>query len=305
MSIVETISKDVLARVDELAQQYKRAEPFRHIVIDNFFEPSLASRLLEEFPAFELGNNVGDDGKPGRKSTFERIKKLGSQYEALDKAIQQRQFLDVVGQIVGIPDVIYDPFYLGGGTHENREGQSLDAHVDFNYHPSEGWHRRLNLIVYLNPEWQADWGGNLELFRDPYADATPAVRITPLFNRCVIFSTTEQSWHGFDRIRLPDDRKQLSRKSIALYFYSKQRPAEEIAGKHTTHYVGAQIPDRLRSGYTLTDEDVGLLRNLTANRDALMQRLYDENAALRQAHDAGFAGKMLYLLRRFYVRLKR
>ncbi len=303
--VMQTISKDVRSRIDDIAAAFRQAEPFPHVVIDNFLDASLASQLLEEFPPFERGNNVGDDGKPGRKSTFERIKRLGGKFESLDQAIQHREFLDVIGSIVGIPDLIYDPFYLGGGTHENCDGQSLDAHVDFNYHPSEGWHRRLNLIVYLNPEWDTAWGGNLELFRDPYTDAVPAVRIAPIFNRCVIFATTENSWHGFDRISLPNDRKDISRKSIALYFYSKERPQEQIAGKHTTHYVGQQIPEHFRAGYQLTNEDVASLKNLTANRDALMQRLYAENAALRQAHDQGFTGKMLYLLRRFYVRLKR
>jgi hypothetical protein len=65
------------------------------------------------------------------------------------------------------------------------------------------------------------------------------------------FRTTEKSWHGFDKISLPTDRAHLTRKSIALYFYSKQRPAEEIAGKHTTHYVNQQIPRHIEAGYTL------------------------------------------------------
>ena len=95
--------------------------------------------------------------------------------------------------------------------HENRQHQSLQAHIDFNYHPSEGWHRRLNLIVYLNREWDEHWGGNLELYANPYKDKRPEVAVAPLFNRCVIFGTSEKSWHGFDRIDFPPEKKHASR----------------------------------------------------------------------------------------------
>jgi hypothetical protein len=295
----------VLGRVTELAALYSSGEPFKHVVIEDFFTRDVAQRLLSEFPAFERGNNVGDDGKPGNKSTLERIQKLGPEFRLLDEQIRSREFLDLIGSLTGIPDLLYDPFYLGGGTHENRHGQTLNPHVDFNYHPSEGWHRRLNLIVYLNPEWDTTWGGNLELFKDPYADAVPLRRIAPLFNRCVIFGTTEHSWHGFDRIQLPPEKEAISRKSIALYFYSKTRPASEVAGKHTTHYVNAQLPSHLTSGYTLSETDVETLRALIQGRDDMLRRLYDENSNLRQAHDRGLSGKLIYLLRRLYIRYRR
>jgi hypothetical protein len=299
------VNSSVTSDAGRLSREFAAARPFRHVVIENFFEHSFADRLLAEFPAFEQGNSVGDDGRQGDKSTVERIKALGPAFRTLDDVIQTPEFLSLVGAIAGIDELVYDPFYLGGGTHENRQRQALQAHVDFNYHPSERWHRRLNLIVYLNPTWDESWGGNLELYNDPYQDARPAERIAPLFNRCVIFETTEKSWHGFDRILLPPEHVGMSRKSVALYFYSASRPAEEIAGKHTTHYVNQQLPEYFVAGYPLKTTDVGILKELIANRDNQLQQLYAENASLLQAQERGIGGQILYLLKRLYVRYRR
>jgi Rps23 Pro-64 3,4-dihydroxylase Tpa1-like proline 4-hydroxylase len=98
--------------------------------------------------------------------------------------------------------------------------------------------------VYLNHEWDDAWGGSLELHSDPHADDDTITRVTPLFNRAVIFETTEWSWHGFSRISLPEAKRELSRKSIALYFYTQERPQEELADTHSTIYVDRPLPER-------------------------------------------------------------
>jgi hypothetical protein len=275
------------------------------VVIDNFLDPALAAQLLESFPGFERGNSVGDDGAPGGKSTLDRVRQLGPAYQRLDDAIQSPEFLRAVGALAGIDGLIYDPWYLGGGTHENRNGMALDPHVDFNYHPSERWHRRLNLIVYLNPQWEEGWGGCLELFRDPHADARPARSVAPLFNRCVIFETSERSWHAFDPIRLPPEHAGLTRRSIALYFYTKDRPAADIAPRHTTYYVNRLLPSHLDEGRMLSRGDVAEIKQLLEQRDAHIRMLYAENTALRQAQERGLAGHLLYLAKRAYVRFRR
>lgn len=284
---------------------FAAADPFPHVVIDDFFAPEFAEALLATFPAFEQGNAVGDDGRPGGKSTFERVRALGPAYQQLDDLIRSPAFLHLIGEITGIEGLLYDPWYLGGGTHENRHGMSLDPHVDFNYHPSERWHRRLNLIVYLNPEWDAAWGGNLELFRDPHEERRPTRSVAPRFNRCVIFETSERSWHAFDRITLPAGRESLTRRSVALYFYSHDRPAAETAPRHTTYYVKRPLPAHLVEGHALSGHDVAELGRLLGERDAQIRMLYEENTALRGAQDAGLAGHLLYLAKRAYVRFRR
>lgn len=293
------------ARSNELAAQFQRREPFRHVVIDEFFDAATCACLLDEFPPFERGNARNEAGELGNKSTLEKIRSIGPTYAALDDLIQTRDFLDTIGHITGIPDLLYDPWYFGGGTHENRHGQDLDAHVDFNRHPIERWHRRLNLIVYLNREWNAAWGGALDLHSNPRVADDVITSINPLYNRAVIFETTESSWHGFRRIDLPDDKRALSRKSIALYFYTTHRPQGELADTHSTIYVDPPLPQRFQPGLTLTEADVQELRILLARRDQHNQRLYRDvtglTTQLEQAQTAltrGRLGRLQYFLQR-------
>ncbi len=306
--LARCIDRHALAAVDHHAAAFARRDPFRHVVIDDFLAPDYAAALLAQFPPFARGNARNEAGEPGGKSTVERIRALGAPYTQLDDLIRTPAFLDHIGRITGIPDLLYDADYFGGGTHENRAGQDLDPHVDFNRHPREGWHRRLNLIVYLNREWHDDWGGSLELHSDPRSPDDRVTRVTPLFNRCVIFETTEWSWHGFGRIALPAERADLTRKSIALYFYTRERPAEEMADTHSTIYVDRPLPEHFRAGLTLSDADVEELRALLARRDQHNQRLYRDMTRLtgdiESAQAALYAG-LFGRLRYFAQRLRR
>jgi len=298
-------------QADEFATRFGKREPFRHVVIDDFFAPAYCAQLLAQFPAFERGNARSEDGSLGNKSTVEKIRGLGPAFSALDDLVKSSEFLALIGRVTGIPDLLYDPWYFGGGTHENRNGQDLDAHVDFNRHPVEKWHRRLNLIVYLNHEWSDAWGGSLELHSDPRAPDDRITTITPLYNRAVIFETTEWSWHAFPRIALPADKQDLTRKSIALYFYTTERPADELADTHSTIYVDRPLPQRFQPGLTLSSADVEELRILLARRDQHNQRLYRDVTLLTKQLDQAQAalqrgplGRLGYLARRILARLK-
>ncbi len=214
------------------------AQPFRHVVIDPFLDPQFCQELIAQFPPFEAGDARNERGEPAGKSVIADIARLGRTYNRFDRLMHDSEFLSLIGRITGVPNLLYDEDYVGGGTHENRDGQELDSHVDFNFHPL-GWHRRLNLIVFLNPEWEEAWGGCLELLREPSADSGDACKdackiIVPLANRAVVFETTESSWHGFRVIRTPPGRG-ITRKSLAVYFYSHDRPAVEIVPPHGTY----------------------------------------------------------------------
>lgn len=243
------INSIVMGSVDELHQQFSEALPFRHLIIDDFLDPQLIQSLAANFPAFDEAKASDESGKPGQKCVHEEVKALGEGYCRLDALVQNEEFLNVINTITGIDGLIYDPLYYGGGTHENRGGQELDPHIDFNYHPVTNHHRRLNLILFLNEEWREDWGGLLELYAEPDKEGHPAKTITPRLNRLVMFVTTEHSWHGFRRINASADS---SRKSFALYYYTVDRPVAETAPRHSTVYVERHLPSDIIAGQVLT-----------------------------------------------------
>ena len=294
------ISEQVLAGLPAATEQFQRRNPFRHVVIDDFLQAGVAAGLRAEFPEFDPAHAINENGKVGNKAVCERIRALGRTYSGLDDVVQSQEFLAQLSRITGIPDLLYDPYYFGGGTHDNRNGQALEAHVDFNRHPVTHTHRRLNLIIYLNPDWQADWGGVLELHSDPHSDHDQITRVVPLFNRAIIFETTEHSWHGFSAIDLPTSRRNEARRSIALYFYTAERPAGELAATHSTVYVGRPLSDRVVAGLMLAQADVDEIRSLLQGRDQHIQRLYREaselNSRLEQAlHAVGLVrGSLIF-----------
>lgn len=265
---IPEISEAAVRNIETYRDTFLRADPFKHVVIDDFFERSFAERLLADFPRFDPHLATNELGMAGRKAVNTNIREISPAYQELYELIASKPFLEFVSQLSGIPGLISDPRMFGGGTHDNQHGQELDPHVDFNYDESEELHRRLNLIVYLNQEWKTEWGGALEIHSNPRDPRQNRIRsYDPLFNRCVMFETNEHSWHGFPRIDLPDDQRHLSRKSISIYLYAKARPAEEIVPMHGTFYVQRPLPKHVTVGHTLTERDVADLEWLLTVRD--------------------------------------
>jgi hypothetical protein len=295
------LAPHVLEDLSRYRERFQCAQPYRHLVIDRFLTPDFAEACLRDFPAFNpaLAKNEIYEGVWG-KAVNTKIREISPTYDELYAMIGSQDFLTVMSELTGIPDLLLDPKLYGGGTHENRHGQSLDAHVDFNYDEAQKLHRRLNLIIYLNIDWKPEWGGSLEVHSDPRDPKNDKIlSYVCSFNRAIIFETNEHSWHGFPEIDLPESERHQSRKSLSIYLYTKDRPEEEIAPVHGTFYVHRPLPARFAPGYTLTEADVKLLNFDVDRRDKwieIYQKMeLEKNSELNEK--AGYTDQLLRQVR--------
>ena len=267
---------DIQRDAAAIRDRFETGKPFRHVVVDGFLDVAAAESMLADFPRFDPAKATNETGQVGRKAVHEAVAGLSPFYRRFYEYINSRPFLERMSELTGIPDLLADETLFGGGTHENLDGQSLEAHVDFNIDERRMLHRRVNLLIYLNKEWEEAWGGAIELHSNPWYPAIDEVKaFVPLFNRALIFETNEYSWHGFPRIDLPADRKHLSRKSFSIYLYTKDRPVDEVVAPHTTFYVPPPFPAHLAPGVTLTEADVQQIHVAGQHRDGLI-RMYQK-----------------------------
>jgi hypothetical protein len=286
--ISSLLNKRSPSELAELKNQFTAAAPFPHLIIDDFFSEEFVSRLQREFPAKDddyIRFCRQDGGEIGTNYANGEIASFPQAYKELDALVASRPFRDFVSAVTGIADLEYDPDYFGGGIRESVDG-FLPPHLDFNYHPRTKSHRRLNLLFYFNDDWKADWGGNLQVHKDPnvYKQDSLVNSYLPARNRCLAFETSEISWHGFDRLQLPEGR---SRRAFTIYYYTKTRPNAENIKFHNTEYVELPLPEHLQAGHQLTAQDVAFLQEAILRRDQRIRMLYDLRAE--------FDGKYLHV----------
>ncbi|MEL7490947.1 MAG: 2OG-Fe(II) oxygenase [Pseudomonadota bacterium] len=205
--------KDVGA---ELTEAYAAADPFPHAVVDDFLPESLIDYCLDHFPQKLDADGMSFDRDQERFKKSYHPDYLEPDLRKLFYSFNSRPFIRVIENITGIKGLIPDPYFAGGGFHEISTGGHLSMHADFNHHKPLNLERRVNVLIYLNRDWKEEYGGQLELWRTDMSERVQS--IVPLANRCVIFTTTQQSMHGNPTpVAHPDG---VSRKSIALYYYT-------------------------------------------------------------------------------------
>lgn len=216
---------------ETLARAYAAASPFPHAVIDRLFEDDLVEMLLERFPRPDQMQWVRFENPTERKLGFHHaISSVGPDIADFLVWMNSHTMLDFLERLTGIDGLIPDPYYGGGGLHQIERGGFLKVHADFNWHPKLRLDRRLNVLIYLNRDWLPEYGGALELWTSDMQRCEQS--IAPLFNRTVVFSTTDTSFHGHpEPLSCPEG---MTRKSISLYYYTNGRPEEERSAPHDT-----------------------------------------------------------------------
>ena len=207
----------------EVKHQFQNAVPFNHVIIDDFFLPKVAEQLATEFPSYNnpgLGfyNNAIENKKVLNK--WDKFPKLTYQVFTY---LSRIEFVSNMRDLIGESSLWMDVGLNGGGWHMHGRSGKNNVHLDYNIHPKLGEQRKLNIIIYMTPNWQPEWEGGLEIWtHDPetYAPKDLVKTVENKFNRAVIFDTTQNSWHGLPKeLKCPEG---VVRQSLAAYYV---RPA--------------------------------------------------------------------------------
>ncbi|GAA2290143.1 hypothetical protein GCM10010149_41350 [Nonomuraea roseoviolacea subsp. roseoviolacea] len=223
---------ELLPLADSHRESFLKATPFRHVVIDDFLPAEVLEPVLAEFPEPRDIEWQRFDNAREVKLALADTERMGPATRHLLAEFNGQVFIDFLERLTGIEHLVSDPHYDGGGLHQIRPGGFLKVHVDFNRHRRLDLDRRLNGLLYLNKDWEESYGGHLQLWNK---DMTACEhRILPVFNRFVLFATTDEANHGHpEPLTCPDDR---ARRSMALYYYTNGRPEEEVLDEHDTKF---------------------------------------------------------------------
>lgn len=214
-----------------LKNKYQHAAPFEHMVFDDLFNPLTLMEAEENFPRPDK-HWWKYDNFMERKWAKDNLSLEQEPIRGIIQNLQDKKFVQFIESLTGIQGLIVDHMLNGAGLHQISNGGKLDLHVDSNYHPITKLDRRVNVILYLNFTWIESWGGELEFWDQDVQNCHRS--IIPSFNRMVVFSTNEYSIHGHpEPLQCPD---KITRKSIALYYFTNGRPTGDSVEPHSTIY---------------------------------------------------------------------
>jgi 2-oxoglutarate-Fe(II)-dependent oxygenase superfamily protein len=225
---------DYLNPIDQeaLRAQVRASKYFPNFCVDNFLQDKFIREVVDSYPSYSESLQRGQTFRAVNERGKVQIsdsKTFAAPIAKLNEVLASPEFLALLSYVMDIPDLIADPELVGGGIHQTGPRGRLDVHVDFNYIEARDLYRRLNILLYLNEGWQEEWGGDIELW-DPEVKICHQ-RLSPIFNRCVVFETNEISYHGVTAVNCPAG---IARRSFAAYYYTKVAPPHWNGQSHST-----------------------------------------------------------------------
>lgn len=256
-------------KIDELHQQFVNAPYCRHIFLDDFFTPETANLLYENFPPFESLNVV-------RKSLNEN-KREDYNFEAWHPVFQQvretfasKEFGEIISRITGIDGLFTNYEALGQGVHQGAKDSYLDVHIDVNVNVEKKIWRRVNLLIYLNRDWKAEYGGDIELWDVEMKNCV--IKYPPFMNKALIFVTDKNSPHGYSKINIPEGE---SRKSYYAYFYT---PLEEGVEYEDSRFLSRPDDSLMKKTATTLKENAKIkIKSLLSKMNITKLDFQDKN----------------------------
>ena len=220
-----------LGRIDHDA--YVSAEPWPHIVRHDLFSKDVLDDLVRELDSVRRESLLQHVTSRTVKNESAAVRGIGPTMDAFQAAMDSPAMTSYVEAVTGITGLVGDPTRELAGLHETPAGGFTKVHTDFSNHPTTGLHHRVNVLLYMNPEWPDDWGGQLELWPSDM-DGDPKI-VQPTLGTFIVFATNDNTKHGLPRaVACPEGR---SRKSLAFYYYSVERHGDELSARHSSYHA--------------------------------------------------------------------
>jgi hypothetical protein len=257
-----------------LPSKYQQAQPSPHLILDHLIPHSILSTIIQEFPENPLVAHPVACSDHKCSNHYKQIKlrhpeSYGPATAALYTFLQSPYILSYLEKISGIQHLIPGDHASGSGFHQTLSGGYLAIHSDSSHHrPSlssrtaeDATHlyRRLNLYIFLNPDWEPSYGGYLEFWPRDLSQCQQ--RILPSLGRTVLF-TTDTSFHGHpQKVSCPKDR---SRRSLTMYYYTTEPPLGAVMTtsgekKHNNYVKTKCVCGEKQCGEGLSDGNADIL----------------------------------------------
>ena len=186
-------------------------EPFTWVLIDDLFSASAIDFLVEEYPTEGFTPSISDNGHY----------RLDDQTVVEYGTCVNLDHLSPLWREV-IADVM-DPAYrrtIAQLTEVDLSETTMKVRLC--KYPPGGWmlphtdqpRRVVTQIIYLNPEWEASWGGHLQILGSERADDV-VESVSPKRNRSVLFVRSDTSYHAVTPV---DEACGKTRRTLLVQF---------------------------------------------------------------------------------------
>lgn len=213
--------------MDGLKNEFNQNTPFPHLILKNWFSDKIMDNTLsnilkikDDYDWHKLCTNTSD------------FSQFGESAVQLTNYLISDEWVNFLRELTDIKNLRPDKDWVGGGINYEPRGSHLEPHTDFNK-SSSGW-RRVNLLLFLSKNWKKEWGGYNEMGHFDGGRFVKDVSYSPDFNTAVIFSTSDNSFHGFDIVKCPDNEARIV---ITCYYYSDDQGPHSII-QPNTKYIG-------------------------------------------------------------------
>ena len=228
-ALAEIIYENIKSNDELLKKQFlMHKDKIGFFYLDDLLPIDIAKNIYQKFP--DLEKTVQRKSLRELKYTAFQMNKYDSILEEITYAFQDNKIIDLVSNICNIKEVVADEKLYAGGLSLMAKNNFLNPHLDNSHDKDRNRWRVLNLLYYVTPDWELQYGGNLEVW--PNGLKERQITIESKFNRLVVMATHQNSWHSVSKVTVDKVRCCVSN------YYFSESPLLSSDKFHVTTFRG-------------------------------------------------------------------